>query len=49
MYLCSHEYDFGISAKWVFFVTSYCKSPCDDIVGAVKMTCSQAKPAKVFE
>ena len=28
--------DFGISAEWVFFATSYCISPCDDIGGAVK-------------
>ena len=36
MDLCSHKCDFGISAEWVFFVTSYCKSPCDGIDGAVK-------------
>ena len=29
--------------------TSYWKSPCDDIGGAAKTTCSQAKPPKVFE
>ena len=28
--------DFGISAEWVFFATSYCKSPCDGIEGTVK-------------
>ena len=36
MDLCSHKHDFGISAEWVFFATNYCKSPCDDIGGAVK-------------
>ena len=49
MYLCSHEHDFDISAEWVFFATSYCKSPCDGTGGAVKMTCSQANPPTVFE
>ena len=29
MDLCSHKHHFGISAEWVFFATSYCKSPCD--------------------
>ena len=49
MYLCSHEHDSGISVEWVFFAKSYFKSPCDGTGGAVKMTCSQAKPPKVFE
>ena len=49
MDLPSHRHDFGISAEWVFFATNYCKSPCDGIGGAVKTTCSQAKPPKVFE
>ena len=47
--LCSYKHDFGISTEWVFFATSYCKSPCDDLGGAVKTTCSQVKPSKVFE
>ena len=38
--LCSHKHDFGTSADWVFLGTSYCKSPCDGIDGAVKTTCS---------
>ena len=41
MDLCSHKPDFGISAERVFFATSYCKSLCDGIGGAVKTTCSQ--------
>ena len=49
MDLCSHKHDFSISAEWMFFATNYCKSPCDGIGGAVKTTCSQAKPPKVFE
>ena len=49
MDLSSHKHDFGISAKWVFFVTRYCKSPCDGIGGAVKKSCSQVKPPNVFE
>ena len=36
MDLCFHKYDFSISAEWVYFTTGYCKSPCDDIGGAVK-------------
>ena len=40
--LCSHKHDFGISDEWII-------APCDRIGGAVKMTCSQAKPLKVFE
>ena len=36
MDLCSDKTDFGISAEWAFFATSYCKSPCDGIGGAVK-------------
>ena len=47
--LRSHKHDFGISAEWVFFATNYCKYPCDGIGGAVKTTCSQTKPPKVFE
>ena len=49
MDLCSHKHDFGIGAEWVFFATSYCKSPCDAIGGAGKTTCSQAKPPNAFE
>ena len=49
MDLCSHKHNFGISAEWVPFATSYCKSPCDRIGGAVKTACSQAKPPKVIE
>ena len=49
MNLWSHKHEFGISAEWVFFATSYCKSPYDNIGGAVKMTCFQAKPPKFFE
>ena len=49
MYLCSHKHDFGISDEWVFFLKSYYKSACGSIGGAVKMTCSQEKPPKVFE
>ena len=50
MGLCSHKYDFGISAEWVFFfATNYCKSSCDGIGGAVKMMCRQEKPPKFFE
>ena len=40
--LCSHKHDFGIGAEWI-------SVPCDDIAGAVKTTCSQEKPPKVFE
>ena len=36
MDLCSHKIHFGIGAEWVFFATSYCKSPCDGIGGAVE-------------
>ena len=32
----------GISVEWI-------SVPCDGIGGAVKTTCSQAKPPKVFE
>ena len=31
MDLCSHKHDFGISTEWVFFATSYSKSPCSGI------------------
>ena len=40
--LCSHKHDFGISTEWI-------SAPCDGIGGAIKTTCSQAKPPKVFE
>ena len=40
--LCSHKHDLGISVEWI-------SVPCDGIGGAVKTTCSQAKPPKVFE
>ena len=43
MDLCSYKHDFGVSAQWVFFATSYCESPCDVISGAVKTTCRQGK------
>ena len=36
MDLCSQKHDFGISAEWVFFATSYCKSTCNGIGGTVK-------------
>ena len=49
MDLCSHKHDFGISAEWVFFATSYCKVPSNGIGRAVKTTCSQEKPPNVFE
>ena len=49
MDLCSHKHDFGISAEWMLFATSYYKSPCHGIGGAVKTTCSQAKLPMVFE
>ena len=42
MDLCSHKDDFGISAEWVFFTTSYCKSPYHGVGWAVKTTRSQA-------
>ena len=48
MDLFSHKHDFGISAEWMFFTTSYCKSPCHGIGGAVKTTCSQAKPPEAL-
>ena len=31
-----------------FFATTHSKYPCDSICGAVKTTCSQAKPPNVF-
>ena len=40
--LRSYKHDFGINAEWI-------SAPCDGIGGAVKTTCSQAKPPKVFE
>ena len=49
MDLCSHKHDFGISAEWMLFAISFCKSPCDSIVEAIKMRCSQARPPKDFE
>ena len=49
MDLGSHKHDFGISAEWAFFTTSYCKFSCDGTGGAVKTTCSQAKRPKVLE
>ena len=39
--LCSHKEDFSIEAEWIFFATSYRKSLCDGIGGAVK--CHAAK------
>ena len=44
MDLCSQKHDFGTIAEWVFFATSYCKSPCDGIARAVNRTCNQGKP-----
>ena len=49
MDLCSHKNDFGISAEWVFFVTGYCKSPCDGIIGAVKRHAAKRSLPKLFE
>ena len=49
MDLCSHKNDFGISAEWVFFVTGYCKSPCDAIIGAVKRHAAKQSLPKLFE
>ena len=43
----SYKHDLGIGAEWMFFPTNYCKSPCDGIDGAVKMTRSPAKPPKL--
>ena len=40
--LCSHKHDFGISAVWI-------SASCDGIGGAVKTTCSQGNPPKIFE
>ena len=36
MDLCSQKHNFGISAGWVLFATSYCKSPSDGIGGAAE-------------
>ena len=36
MDLCSHKHDFGISAEWVFFATSFCKSSWDENGGVFK-------------
>ena len=41
-HLCSHKHDFSISAEWI-------SASRDGIGGAVKTTCIQAKPPKVFE
>ena len=41
MDLCSYKHDFHVSAEWMFLATSYCKSPCDIIGGAVKTTCGR--------
>ena len=49
MDFCSLKHDFGISAKWVFFARSYCKSSCDGIGGVFKTTSTQAKPLTFFE
>ena len=48
MDMCSHKHDFGIGTEWMFFATSYCKSPCDAVGGAGKMICSQVKPPNII-
>ena len=40
--LCFHKHDFCIRAEWI-------SAPYEGNGGAVKTTCSQAKPSKVFE
>lgn len=37
-----HSSDFGASAEWNFFGTSYGKSPCDGIGGTVKQEAARA-------
>ena len=49
MDLCSHKHGFSISAECVFSATSYCKSQCDDIGGAVKRHVAKWNPETSFD
>ena len=39
--LCHHQADFGFSAEWHFFATSYGKGPCDGLGGTIKRLASK--------
>ena len=39
---CQHKNDFGLNTRWVFFVTSHGKQPCDGIGRTVKQLVSNA-------
>ena len=35
--LCHHQQDFNMDAEWIFFATTHGKSPCDGVVGLLKV------------
>ena len=48
MDLCSHKHDFGISAEWMLFATSYYKSPVLDYKAILDLCENEMMSIKFF-